>query len=302
MSESIERTIVMSKTKTIMKAAAVIFSAVLISGAAAACTPESPPLPPLTGESSETQSFSETSGESVQSRTVSISEKSEETVSSQGERSGIVAETDSSNSVLWDENIGEVATVRYMFLGEGGYTIEAQTTDWGLIKELTEAVRALRLSNETDVYICDSNETYTFWDVNGNSFSLSIAGGTVMKDNVRYDLDGLLDLKVVKDELIEKYSGENMEESYKPFTEQELADMETVGDRLKELTDSQEYNAASLAERRTMAVKLLNELSDEGLVIRESICAPDDNDLVSFRYSSDVLGGIMLKEWDPMIN
>ena len=111
MSESIERTIVMSKTKTIMKAAAVIFSAVLISGAAAACTPESPPLPPLTAESSETQSFSETSGESVQSRTVSISEKSEETVSSQGERSGIVAETDSSNSVLWDESIGEVATV-----------------------------------------------------------------------------------------------------------------------------------------------------------------------------------------------
>ena len=52
---------------------------------------------------------------------------------------------------------------------------------------------------------------------------------------------------------------------------------------------------------RAKGVKL-NELADEGLVIRDSIFADEDSDNVSFTYSCGVLGGVMLREWDPMMN
>lgn len=210
-------------------------------------------------------------------------------------------EIKSETDPLWDESVGPAVTVNYKWAGEGE-TVEAQTTDPGIISELTEAVNNIRTGDKTDYRIADDSDILTFRDRDGGSFTLTFEGGMVLKDGVLYETEGYRELKRLFMELKEKYSGEKAEESYEPFTDQELADMDTVGDRLRALTDSEVYNRASLEERRTMAVKLLNELADDGLVIRGSILAEEDNDSISFSYSSGVLGGIMLREWDPMMN
>ena len=287
--------------RNVLRLISVLAVSLLVAAASAGCTPESPPLPALTGESHGVQSSEEQSQESPAKTDKRGDTSSEESSagSSAAERSR--ESTYSSEFGLWDEAVGSPVTVNYKFFGEGD-TVEAQTTVPWLMNDLAEAVSSMRIVGETDHFAYDSNETLSFWDNDGKSFSLEFSGGTLMKDNAHYEVTGYPELKTLLNELRENYSGENMEESFVPFTKQELADMETVGDRLRQLTDSEEYDKASLGERRKMAVDLLNELADEGLVIRESILAPDDNDSVSFRYSSDVLGGIMLREWDPMMN
>lgn len=288
----------MSDHKKVLKIISVLSAALLISALAAACTPESPPLPPL-------YSGSETAS-SVQSSTPPETESSTEIRTERETQSRTETSTESRtentfSGGLWDEAVGSPVTVNYKFFGEGD-PVEAQTTVPWLMNSLAEAVCNMKIAEETDNFAFDSNETISFWDKDGNSFSLEFSGGTLMKDNTHYEVTGYPELKTLLNELRDNYSGENMEESFVPFTEQELGDMETVGERLKALTDNEEYHSAPIDKRRTMAVELLNELADEGLVIKESISSSEGYDTVSFRYSSGVLGGIMLKEWDPMIN
>ena len=58
-------------------------------------------------------------------------------------------------------------------------------------------------------------------------------------------------------------------------------------------------------ERANAVVSLLNSLADSGLVVRESILY-DGDDMVSFAYDigggETVLGGIQLKDFDPLMN
>ena len=94
---------------------------------------------------------------------------------------------------------------------------------------------------------------------------------------------------------------------FEQFTDNELADMEAVDNAISQLVESEEYNNATIDERREKALALLNKLADEGtperscsLIVKESITVSDDT--ISFSYKSGVLGGVMLKGFDQYMN
>ena len=89
---------------------------------------------------------------------------------------------------------------------------------------------------------------------------------------------------------------------FERFTDKELNDMETVDNAITELISAPDYKDLTVPERRERALALLNKLADEGLVIRESIYAGENDDNISFEYSCDISGGIMLKDFDPNFN
>ena len=84
------------------------------------------------------------------------------------------------------------------------------------------------------------------------------------------------------------------------LTKQELEDMQKVSNAMSERFEQDDYKNATPAERKKIALELLNKLAGQGLIIRESIYA--DDEMVSFSYSCGVLGGVQLREWDPMMN
>ena len=76
--------------------------------------------------------------------------------------------------------------------------------------------------------------------------------------------------------------------------------MAAVRDRVEEFTGREEYKAMTLAQKRAAGEKLLKELAAEGLVKEGSIEVSDD--CISYRFSSGVVGIIMLRESEPMLN
>ncbi|MBR2176273.1 MAG: hypothetical protein IJ861_04925 [Clostridia bacterium] len=83
------------------------------------------------------------------------------------------------------------------------------------------------------------------------------------------------------------------------LTEQELAYMAKTDSKISDLTNGDEFQNASLQERTALAKELLTELADEGLIKKDFTVS---GDMASFEYSCGVLGGIMLSEFDPMMN
>lgn len=90
------------------------------------------------------------------------------------------------------------------------------------------------------------------------------------------------------------------ESTEKGLTEEELDQMSQTEERISSLCKTEAYKNASVGQRAEMAKQLLNELADEGLVIRDSIAFHESN--ISFQYRCGVLGGMKLKEWDPNMN
>ena len=76
--------------------------------------------------------------------------------------------------------------------------------------------------------------------------------------------------------------------------------MEETDKRISDLTKSDEFQQADVSARMELAQALLTELAEEGLVKKGSVYAGGDT--VSFQYSCGVLGGVMCREFDPMMN
>ena len=94
---------------------------------------------------------------------------------------------------------------------------------------------------------------------------------------------------------------------YEQFTDKELGDMEEVNKVLTGMTNSEEYKALTVEQRKERALEVLNTLAENGtkerpysLIIKESIYAGDD--MISFEYACGVYGGTMLKDFDPDCN
>lgn len=86
------------------------------------------------------------------------------------------------------------------------------------------------------------------------------------------------------------------------FSAEELAAMEEADAAITRLRDTDEWEQADEAGRKALAEALLYELADRGLVIRESIYVPEDNDVVTFTYTGGAGGGIKVMPFDPMLN
>lgn len=95
-------------------------------------------------------------------------------------------------------------------------------------------------------------------------------------------------------------SGSSSEESEEGMTSEELEMMRETETYIQDFVNSKKYQKASLDERRKMTVDFLGTLAEKGLILKESIY--ESNDMVSFSYSSGALGGVQIREWDPMMN
>lgn len=91
------------------------------------------------------------------------------------------------------------------------------------------------------------------------------------------------------------------------LSEKEIADMEEVNHVLSEWCKSEEFQSMSLEERETETRKLLYDLAWYGtenapysLIDERSITF--SNDMFSFSYTCGALGGVRIKDFDPMMN
>ncbi len=78
-----------------------------------------------------------------------------------------------------------------------------------------------------------------------------------------------------------------------------LKTMNEANDRISAVTDSDEYKNADLDGKKQMVEKLLKELAAEGL-IKDSYYI--DNEMASYEFGNGGLGGIMFRDFDPMLN
>lgn len=84
------------------------------------------------------------------------------------------------------------------------------------------------------------------------------------------------------------------------LTDKELDDMQYVDDKIDKLLNSDKYDALSLDERAIEVKKVLKELKKEKYI--KNYYYEEGSYLFSFEYSCGVLGGVMIKEFDPMLN
>lgn len=84
------------------------------------------------------------------------------------------------------------------------------------------------------------------------------------------------------------------------LTDKDIADMEEVDKAISSLTESEDFKNGTLEEREKMSYDVINGLVEKGLVKEGSVVK--SGDLICFQYSCGAGGGIMLKEFDPLMN
>lgn len=73
-----------------------------------------------------------------------------------------------------------------------------------------------------------------------------------------------------------------------------------IDNRISEVTDSEEYSNATIEERKQMVLVVLTDLESNGYI--KNLYYDEDSETFTFQYYNDVLGGVMIKEFDPMMN
>lgn len=92
----------------------------------------------------------------------------------------------------------------------------------------------------------------------------------------------------------------NTEISDSTFTEEEIAKDEYVDTKIAEITASEEYKESSYDDRKTTIEQILTDLKREKYI--KNVYYDKDNQMFTFQYSSGVLGGVMIKEFDSLTN
>ena len=82
-----------------------------------------------------------------------------------------------------------------------------------------------------------------------------------------------------------------------PFTEQELADMDTVRETLGAMRISTEYLEMTVEQRAETVLRILGELAEQGLVKSDSIQYDEGGKMVTYRHISGVIASEMLVEF-----
>ncbi|MDD3219256.1 MAG: S-layer homology domain-containing protein [Lachnospiraceae bacterium] len=82
----------------------------------------------------------------------------------------------------------------------------------------------------------------------------------------------------------------------------EIENMETVDTAINEVTSSQEFEAMPLDEKIDSVGSVIEEMVNQDKIIEESVSYNQDSSLYSFEYSSNVLGGVLLEDFDELEN
>lgn len=83
-----------------------------------------------------------------------------------------------------------------------------------------------------------------------------------------------------------------------PFTEQELSDIAYVDNAIASVINDSSYQSASIDERKEVMIEFLDELDFENKIVEDSIKIDEQNSILSFKYTRDVVGNIMLDDFD----
>ena len=89
---------------------------------------------------------------------------------------------------------------------------------------------------------------------------------------------------------------------YAGMTDEQEDSMDSAKQAINNLCTSQEYIEATLEEREIMAEQLLNSLAEQGLIEEDSISYSEHSKIFTFKYSSGVIGGIMVGEFSDETN
>ena len=291
-----------------------------VCGIFAGCTPESPPLDPR--ELSDVQaSDTSTAGSSAQegretsqqSSSASSAQESREPSASSSQTSRESSEAEpvdgsgydkpaGADIVVWDTNAPLPDSVMYSFSGVGGST-DHFTNDKQLIMDLTYALSNVHVTGETTQRVEDSNHTIILsYDNDADSNrKISFEGSILLYDGKGYEVSGFKEVYSVLSKIPEVAPESSADISGdEEFTQK----MMLVDCKLSELWENDEYKTGSVEKRRDMALSVLHELEAQGLIKKGSIYY-DGHDNISFIYNNceeGVLGGIMLKDFDPMMN
>ena len=90
------------------------------------------------------------------------------------------------------------------------------------------------------------------------------------------------------------------ETSDNTFTEEELSRDEYVDTEISKITDSEEYKESSYDDRKAAIEQILTKLKEEKYI--KNAYYDKDSQMFTFQYSSEVLGGVMIKEFDSLMN
>ncbi len=264
---------------------------ILLTAAAAAfllmpgCTPESPPLdlllPPDTSEGSQNVSSA-----------VSENEKSSAASDASSSQSSAISEN-KDISVTKDIN-GDLVEISFRYTDETPIKYYG-TDEKDMLKKLSDALGAIKTGNETGN--ADGKNSLIILFTAKSSGRIEFEDGCYVKNGKKYETAGYEKLDTVLKEIRDKYP-----EWSKKYDEW-IHRMSAAEDRIKELGTSDSYINADIEGKRKQALELLNQLTDEGLIKANSIS--DSGDMISYRINcSDegVMGGIMLNEFDPMMN
>ncbi len=285
------------------------------SAAFAGCTPESPPIKePVPAEESLLQNESSASEQSETSAAESGSntetEKSEISAeaSRQEEKSAAASKTEvspaSSQSAppeqtdyieVWKNDSGTPVKMNYSQELMSGIT-NYKCSDINLINRLIYALKDIKvLGKTTERYDDDSDEiTFNFQD--GSECLIVFEHGGFLSGNIRYDVEGYSEVKEALEAIKVSSVNDGTEKSYDEW----IMNMSKVDNKISILCGSDEYTKADTDKKNKLAIALLTELENEGLIEKGSICS--SNDIVSFEYAGGGLGGIMFREFDPMMN
>ena len=86
------------------------------------------------------------------------------------------------------------------------------------------------------------------------------------------------------------------------MSDDDLQDMDTVNKALGSLRESKEYNQMTPEQRAKEVLHVLAELADKKLISAESVSYDESAKVITFKYSSGILAGEMLKDPEPETN
>ena len=176
-----------------------------------------------------------------------------------------------------------------------------------------------------DLSINDTNNTVCFYaivgseaqsvnltDSNGNILAEMLDNGDSNVNGDEYAGDGIYSAKLRVDTSNEanfhyRATANNRKSNIEiisviaPLTNSELNDIEKVDKALEELRNSDEYREKPVEDRKTLAMNELKQLANEGLIDADSIVVDEDNKIITFYYSSGIIGSIRLTEFSNMI-
>lgn len=266
-----------------------LMAAITVGAFCAGCTPESPPLDPL----QPSEEISQMSEQSSAGEHIEISAASSEPVKNQQQE--LKTTEQSSQITVWKDGAGTPTDMNYSQVLVSG-TVNYKCDDPIVLDRLVQSLKDIKVSEKTAQRYDDDSDELTFHFEDGSEQVIFFEHGGLLKDNVRYVIEGYDAVKEILESIKNDSVSDGTEESYDEW----VVNVGKVEHRVSVLCGSEEYLRADTNKKRELAEALLRELEDQGLVEKNSVFSTDDS--VSYTYMGGGSGGIMLKDFDPMMN